>query len=184
MRTTTLVLLVIMVAASLFSFGFVNNIHSGAAQLVFGVSLVLFVLTTLAGFTPSVQVRPAKGTTIATRAVPATPLGLGKFALMYVTLGGLGLIWCGIWYWYLCNHPPESDGTWYWCYGGLLSSLGMLSIGLGIGRIFRAARLAELPPEDTTPAPVEAHRVTTPAPTNPPANQLSAPPPAHPSQVR
>ena len=74
-----------------------------------GHALVLFVLTAITGFTPSVQVRPTRTGSTTSRPVPAGPFGLGRFALWYVTFGGLGLIWCGIWYWYLSNHPPEGD---------------------------------------------------------------------------
>src|SRR6266404_3376091 len=115
MRTAALVLLLIAVAAGLFSFGIVNDIRWAPAQVVFGVALVLFALSAIASFTPSVQVRPAKGGLTTSRPVPILPFGFGRFALWYVTFGGLGLIWCGIWYWYLNNHPPESDIVWYWC---------------------------------------------------------------------
>jgi hypothetical protein len=73
-------------------------------------------------------------------------------ALIYITAGILTDVWSGIWYWYLTNFPPSNAATWYWCYGFLLSGLALLVIGLLIGPIGRAARRAELPPHETTPA--------------------------------
>jgi hypothetical protein len=53
----------------------------------------------------------------------------------------------------LANNPPAPDSTaWYWCAGFLVSGLAFLTIGLGLGRIGRAARQAELPPAEAAPA--------------------------------
>jgi hypothetical protein len=73
-------------------------------------------------------------------------------AIGYVTVGALTLVWSGIWYAYLRHSPPDSDFTWYWCYGFLLTGLTLFVIGLMIGRIGHSARHAELPPEEVTAA--------------------------------
>jgi uncharacterized membrane protein YtjA (UPF0391 family) len=153
MRSTALLLLLVAVVSGLFSFGFIDGIRWGPAQLLCGVSLVLFVLSAMAGFTPSVQVRPSKRDSTMGQAVYAAPSG-SRFALIYLTVGGLGLIWCGIWYWYLSSHPPLTDTVWYWCYGCLLSSLGALILGLAIGRRLLFGPAVEVPPEDKVPASI------------------------------
>jgi hypothetical protein len=73
-------------------------------------------------------------------------------SLLYITVGALTGVWSGIWYWYMSNYPPTDAATWYWCYGFLLTGLVLVVIGLAIGPIGRAARHAELPPTEATPA--------------------------------
>jgi hypothetical protein len=101
----------------------------------------------------------------------------------YLTIGGLGLIWCGIWFWYLRDHPPETDTVWYWCYGGLLSSLGAFCLGLHLGRTFRAARCAVVPPENPSPASMEANTVKESVTLVGPGTQPAAQPVASPERV-
>jgi hypothetical protein len=85
-------------------------------------------------------------------ALLSKPSTAAKTALLYITIGLLVDIWCGIWYWYLRDHPPADEAVWYVCYGFLLTGLALLVIGLAIGPIGRAARHAELPPEEVTQA--------------------------------
>src|SRR5437762_6291339 len=73
-------------------------------------------------------------------------------SLFYITAGALLDVWTGIWFVYMQRHPPEHDGTWYWCYGLMLTGVTLMVIGFGLGRIGRSARHAELPPADVTPA--------------------------------
>ena len=87
-------------------------------------------------------------------------------SLLYVTIGVLTGVWSGVWYWYMTGHPPENAATWYWCYGFLLTGLALLVIGLAIGPIGRAARHAELPPAEVTPAETNIQRT---AASHPPA---------------
>jgi uncharacterized membrane protein YtjA (UPF0391 family) len=54
-RLAVLFLLLTLVSAC-FSFGLIDDIHWLPAQIAFGVSLILFVLATLASFKPSQQV--------------------------------------------------------------------------------------------------------------------------------
>jgi hypothetical protein len=84
------------------------------------------------------------------------PSSAASIAVIYVTVGALIDVWSGIWYAYLRHAPPENDFTWYWCCGFLLTGLTLFTIGLGIGRIGRSARHAELPPEEVTPAVAKA----------------------------
>jgi hypothetical protein len=102
-------------------------------------------------------------------------------ALMYITVGLLTDVWSGIWYWYLRNYEPADSTTWYWCYGFLLTGLALLVIGLLIGPIGRAARHAELPPHEVTPAEARtqqeaAARAPMIAPANPAAPAVVAEP--------
>jgi hypothetical protein len=85
-------------------------------------------------------------------ALLSKPSSSAYASLLYITVGVLIQIWSGIWYWYLSNNTPENPASWYWCYGFLLTGLALLVIGLLIGQIGRAARHAELPPPDATPA--------------------------------
>jgi hypothetical protein len=75
------------------------------------------------------------------------PISAARTALIYITVGVLTDIWSGIWYFFLANHPPVEDFTWYWCYGFLLTGLALVIIGSAIGQIGRSARHAEPPPE-------------------------------------
>ena len=78
------------------------------------------------------------------------PASAARTAMIYITVGALLDVWMGIWYAYLSNHPPQSDGTWYWCYGFMLTGLTLIVLGLTIGQIGRQARHAELPPPEVT----------------------------------
>jgi uncharacterized membrane protein YtjA (UPF0391 family) len=60
MSLTAMFFLVLTIVCCLFSFGFVGGIHWLPAQIVFGISLVLFILSALSGFTPSEQIRIPK----------------------------------------------------------------------------------------------------------------------------
>jgi hypothetical protein len=77
-------------------------------------------------------------------------------AVLYVTAGALIGVWTGTWYWYLHNHPPVEDRPYYWCLGFFLTGLTLFVIGLTLGQIGRAARHAELPPVEATPAAEKA----------------------------
>jgi hypothetical protein len=76
------------------------------------------------------------------------PSSAARTSLFYITLGALMIVWCGVWYVYLHNYPPDTAGVYYWCTGFLVTGLTLLVIGLALGRIGRAARHAELPPEE------------------------------------
>ena len=82
--------------------------------------------------------------------IMSQPSSAAKTSLIYITVGALTDIWSGIWYIYLRQNPPENPHLWYFSYGFLLSGLALVIIGLGIGRIGRSARHAELPPEEVT----------------------------------
>lgn len=86
------------------------------------------------------------------------PSPAARMAVIYVTLGALTDVWSGIWYWYLQNHPPAPEKEWlyYWCWGFILTGIVFLFIGATLGQIGRAARHAELPPEEATPAATQA----------------------------
>jgi hypothetical protein len=66
-------------------------------------------------------------------------------ALVYITVGALVVVWTGVWYVHLFNYPPEY-GAYYWCTGLLVTGLTLVGIGLGLDRIGRPARQADLPP--------------------------------------
>ena len=76
----------------------------------------------------------------------------GGTALIYVTAGSLIVIWSGMWFAYLYNHPPRESSTYYWCTGTLITGAALFLIGIGLGRIRRAARQAEPMPAAAGPA--------------------------------
>jgi hypothetical protein len=76
------------------------------------------------------------------------PSGAARTAVMYITAGALIDVWSIIYWAYLNHHAPEhGDAPYYWVYGFFLTGVVLLVIGLALGRIGRAARHAELPPE-------------------------------------
>lgn len=91
------------------------------------------------------------------------PSGAARTAVTYVTIGALIEVWSIVWYIWLTQHasPERTEAAFYWCYGFLLTGLVLLAIGFALGRIGRAARHAELPPD--APANVTAE---------PPANAM------------
>jgi hypothetical protein len=82
--------------------------------------------------------------------------------LLYITAGGLIDIWSLAWYVYF---PPQSPSDAFWLTGFSASGLGLLIMGLFLGRIGRAARQAELPPAEVTPTIVQVEKT---AAANPP----------------
>jgi hypothetical protein len=79
------------------------------------------------------------------------PSGAAPTALIFITLGALVTVWSIIWFMYLENQATVPVGVRYFCFGLLATGLVLLAIGFGTGRIGRAARVAELPPDEVTP---------------------------------
>src|SRR6266446_3503274 len=92
-------------------------------------------------------------------ALLSKPSSAARTALIYITLGALIEVWTGIWLWWMSQHPPSRESTYYWAYGFLLSGATLLVIGLALGRIGRAARHAELPPDEVTDAAKNAEQM-------------------------
>jgi hypothetical protein len=81
------------------------------------------------------------------------PSGAVPAAIFYVTIGALGIVWAGVWWWFF---PPETPTARFWVMGFLISGLVLLCIGAFLGRIGRAARHAEMPPPEVTPTAARA----------------------------
>ena len=62
---------------------------------------------------------------------------------MYLTIGCLTIVWTGVWYIYLLNHPPGTPLLYYWVAGFTLTGITLVMIGLAVGQIGRAARHAQ-----------------------------------------
>ncbi len=77
-------------------------------------------------------------------------------ALIYITVGTLITVWTLV-YWVLKS--PATQSGHFWVVGFFLTGLSFLLIGLMLGKIGRAARAAELPPAEVTPAAVQADLV-------------------------
>jgi hypothetical protein len=77
-------------------------------------------------------------------------------SLAYVTAGALIEAWSLIWYWWLNRHPPEHESAYFFCYGLIATGGILFFLGLSLGAIGRAARQAELPPPEVTPAAARA----------------------------
>ena len=87
------------------------------------------------------------------------PSAAARTALVYITVGALTVIWTGVWYVYLRNHPPENGTIYYWCGGFMVTGITLTLIGLALGRIGRAAQRADLPPQQV-PHPSDAEAPT------------------------
>lgn len=93
-------------------------------------------------------------------------------AVVYITVGAIMDVWTILWFDYMRRHGTASDGPYYWCYGFFFTGLTLIIIGLALGRIGRAARHAESPPDTTSSN--QAVRAQQPA--VPPAGVAPAPP--------
>ena len=89
-----------------------------------------------------------------------------RTALVFVTAGALILIWTGVWYVYMRNHPGEAVGSYYLIGGLFATGLTILAIGLGVGRLGSAARNADTPTVVMTPAAPTPNTTTVLVPAN------------------
>jgi len=92
-----------------------------------------------------------------------TPSGAFPISLIYITVGVLIDVWTGA---SLIYYPPTTPWGHFLVVGFLITGLSLLIIGLTLGHIGRAARHAELPPAEVTPAVAEAEKA---AANHPPA---------------
>lgn len=94
-------------------------------------------------------------------AVSSKPLPLPRSAVIYITAGAITIVWCAIWIVYLSNNPPNTNTTYYWCFGFLLSGVMLALIGLGIGRLSRIERPGHqvVPPPVPLPPEAELHEL-------------------------
>ena len=89
-------------------------------------------------------------------------------SLIYITVGTLIDIWTIV---SLFFYPPSTDWGLFLVVGFLVTGLALLTIGLLLGPIGRAARHAELPPTEVTPAVAQAEQTAAaPPPTVVPVN--------------
>jgi hypothetical protein len=95
-----------------------------------------------------------------------------KASLVYLTIGGLTVVWSVIYYLYL-QRTGGADLTYLWCYGFFFSGIVLSIIGLGVGRIGRSALQAEPPPPTVAVTPAPTTVVESPAR---PATAAPAPP--------
>ena len=72
------------------------------------------------------------------------PSSVAPTALIYITLGGFLSVWSGVWFVYERNHGNANGGVNYICAGLLLSGIGAMIIGLGLGRIAHRAHSVEI----------------------------------------
>ncbi len=84
-----------------------------------------------------------------TGAFPAT--------LFYITAGILIDVWSLMWFIY---YPPDTRSEYFWIVGFLLTGLALLAIGLLLGRIGRAARVAELPPQEAVKDAAQVEKIS------------------------
>ena len=87
-------------------------------------------------------------------AILSRPSSAPGTSLTYITIGSLTAIWSVVWYW---GFQPSRSWS-FVCFGLFVTGLVFLLIGFTIGQIGRAARTAELPPSEVTPAAVQAHQ--------------------------
>jgi len=99
-------------------------------------------------------------------------------SLVYITLGTLIDIWTIVW---LVFNAPETQMGYFWTVGFLFTGLALLVIGLFLGQIGRAARHAELPPNEVVAAaraqqPIVTAPLATPVPPNSAAPMVATSP--------
>jgi len=81
--------------------------------------------------------------------------GAARTAIFYITVGALIDVWTSIYWIYITRHADAyPDSAYYWVYGFFFTGLVLLVIGMALGRIGRAARHADLPPEAVSPPTV------------------------------
>jgi hypothetical protein len=97
-------------------------------------------------------------------AMLSKPSSAAFTSLSYITVGALTMVWTGVWYVWLRNHPPATDAPFFWCAGFGITGVALLVIGLGLGKIGRAARHAELPPREVTPTEAKVEQTAAQAP--------------------
>jgi hypothetical protein len=105
--------------------------------------------------------------------------------LIYITVGILIDIWSLIW---LAVYQPESRTGYFWAFGFLGTGTALLIIGLLLGRIGRAARKAELPPEEIVHAVAQLEKIAAvkqqPKQTEEQKSEGKPPPPSKPQQAQ
>ena len=107
-----------------------------------------------------------------------------RTALIYVTVGALIDVWTIVWY-FTRDYELSRNG-YFWVFGFLLTGLTLVILGLLLGRLGRAARQAELPPESAIRAEtkIQETAAANPPPTVvPPAAPAVAVPPVAPANA-
>lgn len=69
-----------------------------------------------------------------------------RTALAYVTIGLLMCVWTIVWYYTRDRELARSE--WFWLSGLFFTGVTFAFLGMVLGRLGRAARQAELPPEE------------------------------------
>lgn len=92
-----------------------------------------------------------------------------RTALAYITGGALIDVWTLVWY-FTREHELTATGQ-FWVVGLALTGLTLITLGILLGPIGRAARHAELPPKEALQAEADIQRVAAanPAPVAAPA---------------
>lgn len=76
-----------------------------------------------------------------------------RTAIIYITVGALIDVWTTVWYFaFARDEGGMTRNTQFWLWGFFLTGLTLILVGVLLGHIGRAARRAELPPPETTPA--------------------------------
>lgn len=75
--------------------------------------------------------------------------------LAYITIGVLIEVWSIVW---LLNFSPETPVQRFWFMGFAFTGIALFFIGVFLGRIGRAARTAELPPQKVVAAVKETEK--------------------------
>jgi hypothetical protein len=97
-----------------------------------------------------------------------------RVSLAYITIGSLLIVWSGVWFVYLYNHPPENTNTYYWVTGLLITGFTLLLIGISLGRIAQASRSAET--SAGSPVPLVPGQVVPPLVAPPPGTMPTVAP--------
>lgn len=79
-----------------------------------------------------------------------------RMSILYITAGALIDVWTLAYYFFIMRpeaetHPGSAGGSWFWVAGFFFTGLALLSIGLFLGSIGRAAAKSEVVPVATLP---------------------------------
>ena len=80
-----------------------------------------------------------------------------RTALIYVTLGALIDVWTLVWY--FTRERALTGSEQFWVVGLVLTGLTFVLLGIFLGQLGRAARRAEMPPEEAAKAEADIQKI-------------------------
>ena len=99
-----------------------------------------------------------------------------RTSLIYITIGSLVLVWTAVYYaFFIAGDHKHHRTALFWIVGFMLTGITLIVVGLLLGNIGRAARRAEMTPEEVTNAEAKVQQTAA-------ANPKQSPPPPNAAQ--